>query len=224
VACFAIASRNEVAAPPRRSADETAIIAVPSATYVCNWGKRMEWASTRSAPQSSFVTVVAWIYIALEGVTAFILVLQSVVISFFPFEQMQQVALSQGRIPMPSFFAWIFGHLRMLLALSLLIALIKLIAAVGLLRRRNWARLLFIGILAFSIAWSVAAIVLQQFAMSALVTIPVPRNAPESFHEVMEGMMLGIRAVSAVFAVGFAVLFAWMIRKLLSPAIAAEFA
>jgi hypothetical protein len=39
----------------------------------------------------------------------------------------------------------------------------------------------------------------------------------------MQGMMIVFRVFGAVFAIGFSVLYGWMIKKLLSPAIVAEF-
>lgn len=185
----------------------------------------MEWATASNAPRNSFVTVVAWIYIALEGLSAFVLVLETLLVNvIFPVDQLQAaMARADDKMPMPPAFTWMFGHLRLILALCLALALIKLTAAIGLLLRHNWARLLFIGVLAFSIAWSVATIFLQQYTISSIMTTPVPPNAPENFREAMEGMMMAVRTVTAVFALGFAGLFAWMIKKLVSPEIVAEF-
>ena len=39
----------------------------------------------------------------------------------------------------------------------------------------------------------------------------------------MQGMMIAIRVFSALFAIGVSVLFGWIIQKLRSPEIAAEF-
>jgi hypothetical protein len=188
----------------------------------------MEWATSESmAPaKSAFVTVVAWIFIALDGMAGFILLLQNILLStVVPLDQIREVmarAHSAGRLP--PVFASIFEHVRPFLFLLLVFTLIKLAAAIGLLNRRNWGRLLFIGILALGIVWTVVGIVAQQYIVSAMMTMPRPRNAPPDFELIMQGMMNAIRVVSGVFAVGFAVLYAWMIRKLLSPEIVAEFA
>jgi hypothetical protein len=183
----------------------------------------MECATPSEAPRTSFVTVVAWIYIGLEGLTALILVLQNILINvIFRSDQIRE-AMAKDKMAMPPAFQWMFNHLQLVLVLCLLVALIKLTAAIGLLRRHNWARLLFIGILAFSIAWSFASIFLQQFVLSSMPILPSPRDAPENFREVMDGMMFGIRVVTAIFAIAFAGLFAWLIKKFVSPEIVAEF-
>ena len=119
---------------------------------------------------------------------------------------------------LPPYFSAVFEHLRPLLLACLLVALIKLVAAIGLLRRVNWARLLFITLLALGIAWSFAGIVLQHFLLSSMLEMPRPPNAPQDFETAFRGMMIVIRVFSAMMAIGFAVLYAWMIRKLVSPA------
>ena len=198
------------------------------ATYVWNWGKRVEWATAESVQpaKSSFVTVVAWIFIALDGLASFVGLVQNIVVNMvFPFDQLLDgIAKAQTADRLPPWFGSLVAHIRLFLFVMLVYSVIKLAAAIGLLNRRNWARLLFIGILGLGVAWSFFGILLQQYFVSSMMTMPMPRNAPQDFNAMMEGMMIAIRAVSALFAIGFAVLYVWMIRKLMSPAIVAEFA
>ena len=46
---------------------------------------------------------------------------------------------------------------------------------------------------------------------------------PQNFHDQFERMQTFLRIVSAAFALGISILFAWLIWKLRSPAVAAEF-
>ena len=39
----------------------------------------------------------------------------------------------------------------------------------------------------------------------------------------MKGMVIATRIFSVVFALSFSVLYAWLVKRLISPAIAAEF-
>ena len=187
----------------------------------------MEWAKSSAPTRSMFVTVVAWIYIALDGFGAFISLIQNILVNtVFPFDRMSEglaQAKARSAMQLPSFFFWMFDHLRPFLLLFLVFALIKLVSAIGLLYRRNWARLLFIGLLAFGIVGSFAAIALQQYVLSSMLTMPPPRNAPADFEAAMRGMMIVFRVFAAVFAIGFSVLYGWMIKKLMSPPIVAEF-
>jgi hypothetical protein len=189
----------------------------------------MEWATQESMrpARSTFVTVVAWIFIALDGMAAFITLIQYVVFGMvFPVDEIRaSMAKVKGGpdIKFPDGFAWVFEHLRPMLIVLFVYALLKLVAAIGLLNRRNWARLFFIGILALGIAWSFVGIALQQFLLSSMFAFPAPPNAPKDFNEAIEGMTIVMRVFSAIFAIGFAVLYAWMIKKLMSPEIVAEF-
>jgi hypothetical protein len=187
----------------------------------------MEWTTAESMrpARSTFVTVVAWIFIALDGMAALISLAQNIVVNaLFPFDQLREgMAKAEGAGRLPPWFASVFEHIRPLLLAMLIYVLIKLVAAIGLLNRQNWARLVFIGLLALGILWSLVGIVLQQFFIASMLTIPLPPKAPRDFDAMMQGALIVIRVVSAVFAIGFAVLYAWMIRKLVSPPIVAEF-
>jgi hypothetical protein len=185
----------------------------------------MEWASSRTPTRSMFVSVVAWIFIGLDGITSFILLIQNIVFNtIFPFDQMREgMAKAQNMGRLPPYFTWVFEHIRPFLLVMLIYTLTKLVAAIGLLNRQNWARLFFIGILALGIAWSVVGIVLQQWIVSEMPMMRPPPKAPKDFEAIMQGMLIVIRVFSAIFAIGAAVLYAWMTRKLLSPPIVAEF-
>ena len=185
----------------------------------------MEWATPGEAPRTSFVTVVAWIYIAMSGLGVFVLVIELILFNtVIPLDQMHEAWMKAQRdLQFPAIFGWFFDHLRFFFSVFLALALFKLISAIALLQRRNWARLVFIGIFALGILWNVVGTVLQQFSVSWVPTIPHPQNAPADFDLVMTAMMTWIRIVSAFFAIAFTVLFAWLIKKLLSPPIVAEF-
>src|SRR3982751_289041 len=185
----------------------------------------MEWASSREPTRSVFVTAVAWIFIALDGAASFVLLIQNLLINtLVPFDQLRTgMAQAEGVGRLPPYFAWVFEHIRPVLFVLLIYALLKLVAAIGLLKRQNWARLVFIGILAFGIVWTFAAIGLQQYALTSMLTMRLPPNASRDFEANMQSVMNVMRIVMAIFAIAFAVLYAWMIKKLLSPAIVAEF-
>lgn len=84
-----------------------------------------------------------------------------------------------------------------------------------LLRRNNWARLAVIAILTLGIVWSVGSLGLQFELFSGM---------PSSFpSQETQRMFTVMRFAAAVFEIGVAVLLAWLIWRLLSPAISAEF-
>jgi hypothetical protein len=103
----------------------------------------------------------------------------------------------------------------------MLVSLLTLVSAIGLLRRWNWARLCFIGLMALGIAWQLAGLGLQYTVFSSIQS-QFPGQAAHGGPD-MTPFFLAIGVFSVIFALGLAVLFGWIIKRLLSPAIAAEF-
>jgi len=169
--------------------------------------------------------VLAWIFIVLAGFTTFISLLQNIMINtVFPLAQMR--AASAAAPPgMPPFFYFIFDNMRLFFLAMLVVSAVTCASAIGLLLRQNWARLVFIAILALGIAWNLGGLVLQQIMIDSMMKFPMTtgKSVPPDFEAGMHGMMIAIRVFSAVFALGFSVLYGWLIKRLISPSIVAEF-
>src|SRR6478672_6650334 len=104
---------------------------------------------TRPAvPQSSFVTVLAWIFIVLAGFATLISILQNVMISLmFPIEEMQAAMVqAKHKQDMPVFAEFMFSHFQLFFLSFLVVSSVTLVSAIALLKRKNWARVLFIGL------------------------------------------------------------------------------
>jgi hypothetical protein len=175
-------------------------------------------------PRSSFVTVLAWIFIVLAGFATLIAVLQNIMINtVFPLEDLQNASHKAPDAPAAlSFFA---SHIRLFFASFLAITASTLVSAVGLLKRKNWARFIFIAILVLGIVWNVVGLVAQQFFFASMQ--PFPPDAPPQVRaesEASDSFFLVMRVVSALMAIGFSILFAWLVKRLLSASVAAEFA
>jgi hypothetical protein len=177
------------------------------------------------APQkrSDFVTVLAWIFIVLTGFATFISLLQNIMVSFFfPLEKIQQTILTpEAQQQIPPIFLFLFMHIRLLFLGFLAVSAMTLAAAIGLLRRKNWARLVFIGLMALGILWNLVGIVIQQLMFNHFPQVP-PTSDPE-FAQNFSRMMTIMKYATAVLAFGLTALFGWIIKKLISPIIRAEF-
>jgi hypothetical protein len=96
---------------------------------------------------------------------------------------------------------------------------VTLASSIGLLRRMNWARWVFVGLMALGIVWNVGGLVLQFGMFSSMqdrfVTAPGMPN--------MRPFFIAVAVVSVVFALAFSGLFGWIAARLLSSAVAAEF-
>lgn len=171
--------------------------------------------------QSTFVTVVAWIFIALSGFGTVISILQNIMVqTMFRNPEMSQgmQALPPGAPPFAAFMA---THPQWFFLGFLLVSAIMLASSIGLLKRRNWARLSFIGLLSLAILWQVGSLAFQ-FSMFSSMREQFSASAVHGGPD-MAPFFIAIAVVSVLFAVGFSVLFGWIIKRLLSPAVVAEF-
>lgn len=181
-------------------------------------------------PRSTFVTVVAWIFIGLTGFATLISLLQNLMLQvvFVPLMQQQHVHMSQN-MPhdMPVQMGWMFDHVIWIFRLFLLLSVSVLIASIGLLLRKEWARKLFIGLMAFGILYQIAGLFFQWWYMSAVFDhLPMPPNPKPDvaqMMQVMQGFMTVIRIFSVLMSIGMSILFGWIIKKLISAPIRLEF-
>jgi hypothetical protein len=130
---------------------------------------------------------------------------------------------------MPPAARFMFSHLQLLILCFFILTALTLAASIGLLQRRNWARLLFIGLLGLGIVYNLAGLVLQQSMLSSMTSqFPLDSavSADSTFRataQQFDQMMAGFRVVMYVVTIGFAALFGWIIAKLLSRPICEEF-
>jgi hypothetical protein len=171
--------------------------------------------------RSTFVSVLAWVFIVLAGFSTFISVLQNVMINTMFSSHAMPTLTGPDAEQTPAFFRFMLGHMELFFLAFLVVSSGTLIAAVGLLRRKNWARLAFVGILALGIAWNIAGLVLQQTMFSSMPA--VPSSAPPDFRAEFDRMATVMQAFSIVMALGISALFVWLIKRLLSKATRAEF-
>jgi hypothetical protein len=120
--------------------------------------------------RSGFVTGLAWTFIALAGFSTVIAVLQNIMLALmFPSEElrtsMQEAEKAQ---PMPAVFRFMFENFRFFFIAFLVLSAGTLITAIGLLKRQNWARLIFIGIMALGVVWNLGSLAMP-FIMTSLV-------------------------------------------------------
>jgi hypothetical protein len=173
--------------------------------------------------RSSFVSALAWVFIVLAGFATFISLLQNVMISLMlpGAEVKSALQRAHGDPNFPWVASAIFEHFRAVFFAFFVVCAATLTAAIGLLRRLNWARNLFIILMVLGIVWNIGSIFLTFVFFSAMPAIPT--NAPPGFadqFEIMSRVMIGFNVVLAVL---FSILFGWIVKRLVSPGIRAEF-
>ena len=138
----------------------------------------------------------------------------------FPVEEMHAAATgAKDQTPVIALF--MMDHTRVIFLSFFAICTLTLVSAIGLLKRKNWARLIFVTVMGAGILWNIGGPVFQLFFFSSM-----PKFAPDGsggFESGFETMMVVMMAFSALMAAGFSVLFGWIIKRLLSTAIKAEF-
>ncbi|MBN1960105.1 MAG: hypothetical protein JW841_04105 [Deltaproteobacteria bacterium] len=171
-----------------------------------------------SAPPSRFVTTLAWIFIALSGFATFISLVQNITIHFFIAKsyllQMQYVS---SVIELPTVFIWLMQHLELWTSSFLAICILMLISSIGILRRYNWARLMFISLLALGILLQLLMLPIHWSMLGQIAAIDHPQA------DLFKQIILVIKIFIILLVVGYCTLFGWIIKKLISPAIKAEF-
>ncbi len=173
---------------------------------------------------STFVTVLAWIFVVFGGLATLMAVAQNILISTMPpFGEMPpQVGAGPEQAGMPAAVKFMFNNVRLVFAAFLVLSAITLVSAIGLLRRRNWARLILIALMALGIVWNVGSVLFLQYTV--IQPAPTPAlNVPEEVRVQMEAMENVMLVFSSVIAIGFAILFAWIIKRLMSPSVTREF-
>lgn len=181
-----------------------------------------EFQDEPTPPQrSNFINVLAWIFIVLGGFATFMSILQNIMIrTMFPKEQMAQAMQQAEKTEqMPAFANFMFSHFDLFLLFFLVVSATSLIAAIALLKRKNWARIIFIVLMILGILWNVGGLVLQ-FTMFSSMPEMASKGAPPEF----EKMMLIMKIASVVMVIAVSTLFAWIIKKLTSAPIRDEFA
>lgn len=173
--------------------------------------------------RSTFVTVVAWIFIVLSGFGAIIGIMQNIMVQTIfrseEFGQAMQTAPSQPGLP--AFATFAIENVQWLFLAVLLVNVVMLVASIGLLKRRNWARLCFIALMVLSVVWQIVGLGIQASLFSTIrdqFAAAGAHGAPD-----MGVFFVVIAVMSVVFALAFGALFGWIAWKLMSKPIAAEF-
>lgn len=87
--------------------------------------------------------------------------------------------------------------------------------------RKNWARLMFIGVMVLGIAWDIFGFALQ-FQMLGTLT-EMHHGAPAEFRNEMRTVAIVMGVFGAVLGLAFITLFGWLIKRFMSASVRQEF-
>ena len=174
----------------------------------------------QTVQRSTFVSVIAWIFIILTGFASFVGIMQNIMVHIMFSEPKMQEAMNglETAKDIPSFAHFMFSNVKVLVFLMFAMSLFTFISSIGLLKRKNWARKTFIVLLGLSIFMMLCNIVADFFFF------PGPGDfGGEEISTQMKSVMNFMQIFLVIFYAGIATLLAWIIKKLLSPSIALEF-
>lgn len=169
---------------------------------------------TESTQQSTFVSVLAWIAILFSGMSAVMGWFQTVLISFLMPVPPMTSAEAEG---VPVFVAWVFDNFQLFVVALSVFWSVAFVCSIGLLRRREWARLGFTALLAFLGVAAVVVAVAQNLMMSGFFA-STTKMPPE-----FESGFLAMRIAAGVMMVVSVALFTWLAMRLNSAQVRAEF-
>lgn len=172
---------------------------------------------------SNFIDTLAWIFIVLVGLVTLISMFQNILVSLvFPFNEMHTALARAGQTKaVPWLATFMLEHFRLLSLMFLLVSAATLASAIGLLKRKNWARVAFIWIMGLGIFWNVVRIALPLLMFFTLAS--ATGTASDDFgyqFDVVQKIMI---AFSVLIAVGLSVLFGWIVKCLASAEVKREF-
>lgn len=160
--------------------------------------------------RSLFVTATGWLFILLGALASLFALVQKASV----------VSLLQGTAT-----PWLAPYAPWVVHAGVVLSLALLGCAVGLLLRLNWARRLFIGLIALALVANLAGLGLQQVLLQSVVDHSLNAAAlPPQTADVVGSFVTATRAMAVALTLTASGVLLWVIRRLMSPAVRQEFA
>lgn len=170
--------------------------------------------------RSSFITVLAWIFIIISGYSALISLAQNLLIGFMVDPSLlNEFSNASSSEAMPIFFQFMISNMHLLIFSCLIVAVLTFISSIALLKRKNWARIFFMVLMGLSIGSVILSFVMQFLFIQEFM--PDMQNQNESKQFMLVLMIM--RVFMFLFSVAFCGLFGWIMKKLSSEKIKEEF-
>jgi len=168
--------------------------------------------------RSRFVNFIAWVFILLAAFACEWAVIQNA-------SQSSWAALSGDQSNLPWLTGLLMRHATWVFTTAVALSLATMVCAVGLLRRIEWARRVFIGLLMVAIVVNLSGLWLQQEFMHLLVDSALRQaTLTQSAADVFGGVVTAARVLAGFITLVASVALVGIIRRLMSPSVRQEFA
>ncbi len=167
--------------------------------------------------RSRFVNFIAWMFILLAAFACEWAVIQNATQSW------ASLAVDPSSLP------WLTGllmrHATWVFSAAIALSLATMVCAFGLLRRIEWARRVFIGLLMVAIVVDLSGLWLQQEFMRLVVDSALRQTAlTPSAADVFGGVVTAARVLAGLITLVASLALVGIIRRLMSPSVRQEFA
>jgi len=183
--------------------------------------------SNQDKQRSNFVTTLAWIFIILSGFAMLISIAQNIMVNtFFSMDEFVLNSKDMKGAPgnKPMYFEFITNNMRLFFALFCVFTVGVFVSSIGLLKRKKWARNIFVFIMVVTIIGNIGSVVFEFFITSDVNEFFNNPNVKSNEHfEQFKGMMIFMRIFTALIAVLFSLFFAWIIKRLVTKPVKYEF-
>ena len=166
--------------------------------------------------RSRFVNFIAWMFILLAAFACEWAVIQNAT-------QSSWSALAGDQSSLPWLTGLLMRHVAWVYSAAIALSLAMIVCAFGLLRRIEWARRVFIGLLMVAIGVDLAGLWLQQEFMHLLVDSAL-RQASQPAADLFGGVVTVARVLAGFVTLVASVALVGIIRRLMSPSVRQEFA
>ena len=170
--------------------------------------------------KSSFINALAWISIIFAALGFFSSLLQTLIVNIFLSKEQIVKAFEDPQLSnqVPEIIIFLVSNLNVLAPMFMLFSVLFFLVSLGLLKRKNWARLAFIIFLVIGITSSVLALIFQSKLMPEFHQIKgdIPGFDPNA-------MIKSVKIFNVFINIIHVGLYAWIIKKLISKEIKNEF-
>lgn len=175
------------------------------------------------AKRSELVTIFAWLNIGVCALSVLVLLaLMALFATVVPTNDMLAAMHSpEWRDVIPPSAEFAMRHIQAVFGAFLALSVVTLIASFALLKRKNWARLFWIGTMALIVVWCIGGLFYQP-DMSSFMPGGLA-NTPPEVQAQMKSMMATMNIYGYVMSVVQAGIFSWAIWRFCSRDIRSEF-
>lgn len=174
-------------------------------------------------PRSKFLTFIAWVFIAITGFLVAMALTENIMFNFiFPFNEIKTIIKTAEAITyIPAGAKFYCSNIKLIFLGFFVVSAMALTSSIGLLKRKNWARILFIFIMTLEIIWYWGGVFLQGAVVPKILELP--KLIGYSSSQNIEKTFFIIHTITTTVGIIFTILFGWIIKILISKNIKQEF-